>query len=218
MPTAGDTTSLFMGQMYDLRRSVIELVDQSLPSFLNPLQNRIQELENETALKRSLEEENSELRREVQSLRSQVQRVNGQNATLKQDIIELGNSLNPTQDEGHYVKLLTTLNGKIENGAANKTPGGSIGDGVIKETWEKLRYLKDAGGTDQNPYIGTLEIFSSWYKDGSNRVQLIRHCIAAQVYKHILRPFIFGMKPEVSDALLLVAGDIMKGTHVWFSC
>jgi hypothetical protein len=216
MPTADDTTNLFIDQMCNLRRTVVELVDQSLPSFLGPLQHRIQELEKETAIKRSLEEQNSKLKREVESLQSQVQRVNGENASLKLDIIELGNSLNPTRDEGHYVKLLSTLNLLIENGAAHKPPGGSIGDGVIKETWEKLQSLIDAGGTDQNPFISNLEIFSSWYKDGINRVQLIRHCISAQVFKHILRPFIFGMKPEVSEALFLVARDIIKGTHIWF--
>jgi polyhydroxyalkanoate synthesis regulator phasin len=188
-------------------------LDQASRQEVISLRNQIESLEQGVRLKD--EESNAEierLHRENFGYKSQLDYLRSHNDKLREDIVEMGNDLNPDYGEDYYTSGFEQLAAKIERWIATHPVSSSVeaSKDFVKSVWETLGTTSGVTWKITNGPLVNPKVFRLWYQDPSTRLQLLRYFVSAFLFQEVFQPFVYGMEPPGSATIRMVSEEILS--------
>lgn len=192
------------------RRTERQEYQSQLTSLGTKCKSKAQEL---TIANRNLQEKLEELKRLQAAyglLEKQIRTVENDNEKLRKDIVGIGNEGNVEHNEDFYIKRFVQLKADIDMWIVRNA---GMPSELSKSSVTKFLQIFGSLGSHCKFSVDQLkhkETFRIWYKKDTSRVQMIRHIVAAVLLDQVFEQFVFGVAPEISDALQQINEDIMK--------
>lgn len=159
----------------------------------------------------STQNHNKALKKEVEFLRLDNEKLRTYIATRESD-------LNPIHTENFYVQSFQALKGEIEMWIAKQSKVNPTTPLLDEDEAKLLETLATLGcySTAPSEISRLRHVAKTWCTRTWSRIQLIRHIVAVFLFDQIFSSFAVGLSPELSEVPAWIDNHILS--HGWPDC
>lgn len=147
-----------------------------------------------------------------EKLEAKIENIQKDNDALRIVIFKNESDLTAHRSEEYYIQGFEGLEADLERWIAGYTKA-NVSQGVSEANENGiLESLESIGarGRASSAFLRTNQSIRIWFQDIPSRIPLIRHFVSIFLFDRIFDPFVVGLSPELTEALLWMDVDLIS--------